>query len=100
MANNIAATLKAFGLDKVAERELTGDATLSAADIAANAATLTNVRLWDHQPLLDTFAQLQEIRPYYDFASVDNDRYTINGDYRQGILPAGELTPRALPNRT
>jgi uncharacterized membrane protein (UPF0182 family) len=100
MANNIAATLKAFGLDHVAERELTGDATLSAADIAANAATLTNVRLWDHQPLLDTFAQLQEIRPYYDFASVDNDRYTINGDYRQVMLSARELNSQALSNRT
>jgi uncharacterized membrane protein (UPF0182 family) len=100
MANNIAATLKAFGLDKVSERELTGDATLSAADIAANAPTLTNVRLWDHQPLLDTFAQLQEIRPYYDFASVDNDRYTINGDYRQVMLSARELNSQALSNRT
>jgi len=100
MANNIAATLKAFGLDNVTERELTGDATLSAADIAANAATLTNVRLWDHQPLLDTFAQLQEIRPYYDFASVDNDRYTINGEYRQVMLSARELNSQALSNRT
>ena len=29
--------------------------------------TLENVRLWDHQPLLDTFGQIQEIRTYYDF---------------------------------
>ena len=35
MAHNIAATRQAFGLDHVEERELTGDATLSAADIAA-----------------------------------------------------------------
>ena len=32
-----------------------------------NAATIENVRLWDHQPLLQTFAQIQEIRTYYDF---------------------------------
>ena len=100
MANNIAATRKAFGLDSVEERELTGDATLGIADIVRNHATLSNVRLWDHQPLLDTFAQLQEIRPYYDFASVDNDRYTIDGDYRQVMLSARELNTQALSNRT
>src|SRR5262249_42563413 len=100
MANNIAATQRAYGLDQVEERELTGDATLGAGDITANSDTLSNVRLWDHQPLLDTFGQLQEIRPYYDFSSVDNDRYVVNGDYRQVMLSARELNSQALSNRT
>ena len=51
----------------------------------------TTCRLWDHQPLLDTFGQIQEIRTYYDFVSVDNDRYVINGEYRQIMLSAREL---------
>jgi uncharacterized membrane protein (UPF0182 family) len=100
MAHNIAATRAAFGLDRVRERQLSGDATLTAEDIARNGATLRNVRLWDHRPLLDTFGQLQEIRPYYDFATVDNDRYTINGEYRQVMLSARELNSDALSNRT
>ena len=100
MTYNIAATQQAYGLDHVEERELSGDATLSFRDIAINADTLTNVRLWDHQPLLDTFGQLQEIRPYYDFSSVDNDRYVINGVYRQVMLSARELNSQALSNRT
>jgi len=100
MTYNIAATQQAYGLDHVEERELSGDATLSSRDIATNADTLTNVRLWDHQPLLDTFGQLQEIRPYYDFSSVDNDRYVINGVYRQVMLSARELNSQALSNRT
>ncbi|MEO8681290.1 MAG: UPF0182 family protein, partial [Vicinamibacterales bacterium] len=79
MEYNIAATREAFALDRVEERELNGDATLTRADIEANRATLDNVRLWDHQPLLETFGQIQEIRTYYDFVSVDNDRYLING---------------------
>jgi len=29
--------------------------------------------LWDRDPLLQTFGQLQEIRTYYDFVSVDDD---------------------------
>ena len=76
---NIAATRRAFALDAVEERELPGDTLLTRADVAANAETLENVRLWDHQPLLDTFGQIQEIRSYYDFVSVDNDRYVIDG---------------------
>src|SRR6185436_9923923 len=73
--HNIAATRRAFALDEVDERPVSGDALLTRDDIARNAATLENVRLWDHAPLLETFGQIQEIRTYYDFASVDNDRY-------------------------
>ena len=91
--HNIEATRAAFALQSVVEHQLSGD------DIASNAPTLQNVRLWDHQPLLDTFQQLQEIRTYYDFMSVDNDRYTIDGDYRQIMLSARELNSESLPNR-
>jgi uncharacterized membrane protein (UPF0182 family) len=98
--HNIAATRRAFGLEDVEERPLSGDALLTRADIANNAATLENVRLWDHQPLLETFGQIQEIRTYYDFASVDNDRYLINGALRQVMLSARELNSASLPNRT
>jgi len=100
MAHNIAATRAAFALGRVVEREISGDATLDAGDITRNLSTLRNVRLWDHRPLLDTFSQLQEIRPYYDFVSVDNDRYTVGGEYRQVMLSARELNSEALSNRT
>src|SRR5262249_21545180 len=59
-----------------------------------------NVRLWDYQPLLQTFAQIQEIRTYYDFISVDNDRYRINGKYRQVMLSVRELNTESLPSQT
>jgi uncharacterized membrane protein (UPF0182 family) len=98
--HNIQATRRAFGLDRVEEHALTGDATLTRDDIASNAPTLQNVRLWDRQPLLDTFGQLQEIRTYYDFVSVDNDRYVINGRPQQVMLSARELNSNSLPNRT
>ncbi len=100
LTNNIAATRQAFGLDRVEEREVSGDATLTLADIENNTDTINNVRLWDHEPLLDTFGQLQEIRTYYDFASVDNDRYFIDGEYRQIMLSSRELNSDSLPNRS
>jgi uncharacterized membrane protein (UPF0182 family) len=100
IAHNIAATRAAFALDGTEERELSGEAKLTRADLEANAVTLDNVPLWNDQPLLDTFSQIQEIRTYYDFVSVDNDRYTIDGKYRQIMLSARELASESLPSRT
>jgi uncharacterized membrane protein (UPF0182 family) len=98
--HNIDATRRAFALDRVEARELTGDALLTRPDVDRNAATIENVRLWDHQPLLDTFGQLQVIRTYYDFIGVDNDRYRIGGSLRQVMLSPRELNTASLPNRT
>src|SRR5207245_1169682 len=64
-----------------------------------NASTIKNIRLWDHRPLLRTFAQLQEIRTYYRFVDVDNDRYTVNGEYRQLMLSPRELSYQNLQTR-
>ncbi len=100
IVNNIRATREAFALDRVEERPLSGEARLTKADLERNAATIENVPLWNDQQLLDTFGQLQEIRTYYDFMSVDNDRYTINGKYRQIMLSARELNPQSLSSRT
>ena len=97
--HNIAATRQAFALDKIEERDLTGEATLTMEDINNNRSTIKNIRLWDREPLLDTFGQLQEIRTYYDFISVDNDRYQLNGDYRQVLLSPRELNTASLPQR-
>jgi uncharacterized protein len=99
LRSHILATRAAWGLDKVESRTLSGDASLSLADIRANASTVENVRLWDRDPLLQTFGQLQEIRTYYDFVSVDDDRYQINGRYRQVLLSPRELNSQSLPTR-
>src|SRR5690606_12177431 len=74
--HNIALTRSAYALERVEERNLSGDAELTADDIINNALTIENVRLWDHEQLLQTFGQIQVIRTYYDFHSIDNDRYT------------------------
>jgi uncharacterized membrane protein (UPF0182 family) len=100
LRHHIAATRQAWGLDSVEIRELAGEANLTLADIRANAPTIENVRLWDRDPLLQTFGQLQEIRTYYDFVSVDDDRYQIDGRYRQVLLSPRELNAASLPTRT
>jgi uncharacterized membrane protein (UPF0182 family) len=100
ITHNIEATRAAYALDGVAERPITGDAHLTRADLDRNTATLANVPLWNDRPLLDTFGQIQEIRTYYDFYAVDNDRYMIDGQYRQIMLSARELNSASLPSRT
>ncbi len=100
IAHNIEATRRAYAIDKVEERELTGDAELTPADIIENAGTIENVRLWDHQQLLQTFGQIQEIRTYYDFLNVDNDRYRIDGKLRQVMLSVRELNTESMTNRS
>jgi uncharacterized membrane protein (UPF0182 family) len=100
LASHIAATRRAWGLDSVVTRDLSGEARLTEPDIQANQATIQNVRLWDRDPLLQTFGQLQEIRTYYDFVSVDDDRYWIDGQYRQVLLSPRELNSVSLPTRT
>jgi uncharacterized protein len=98
--NHIRATRLAWGIDSVATRDLPGDVQLSLADIRANGPTIENVRLWEREPLLQTFGQLQEIRTYYDFVSVDDDRYVIDGRYRQVLLSPRELNTGSLPTRS
>src|SRR5881396_2450126 len=100
LAYHIAATRRAWGLDSVVTRDLTGEAGLTERDIRANRPTIDNIRLWDRDPLLQTFGQLQEIRTYYDFVSVDDDRYWIDGQYRQVLLSPRELNSASLPTRT
>jgi uncharacterized membrane protein (UPF0182 family) len=99
LVSHIHATRAAWGLDSVEVRTLSGDASLTLADVRANSSTVENVRLWDRDPLLQTFGQLQEIRTYYDFVSVDDDRYMVNGRYRQVLLSPRELNTASLPTR-
>ena len=97
---NIKFTRIAYGLDRIEEQEFPAAETLRAEDLQRNDPTIKNIRLWDHRPLLVTYAQLQEIRPYYRFEDVDNDRYLVEGQLRQVMLSPRELSTSHLPSRT
>jgi uncharacterized membrane protein (UPF0182 family) len=99
IVHNIRMTRQAYGLDRIEEREFPADERLDARALDRNASTIKNIRLWDYRPLLRTFAQLQEIRTYYKFQDVDNDRYLVNGEYRQLMLSPRELSYAHLQSR-
>jgi uncharacterized membrane protein (UPF0182 family) len=89
-------TRHAYGLDHVGTRQFGGDQQITAADVATDQATIDNLRLWDYQPLQDTYQQLQSIRTYYTFNDIDLDRYTIQGNYQQVEISAREMDQSTL----
>ncbi len=99
ISRNIHFTRQGYGIDKVEEKEFHAEERLTAEDLRRNDTTVKNIRVWDHRPLLLTYAQLQQLRTYYEFVNVDNDRYLIDGIYRQVMLSARELSHEQLPSR-
>jgi len=89
--HNIEFTRDGYNLEKVKPKQFPAKGELDRADLSKNDDTIHNIRLWDYRPLLTTYRQLQQLRPYYTFSNVDVDRYTIDGDYRQVSLSGREL---------
>lgn len=100
LKESIRFTNMAYGLDSISDVPFPAKTDLSLADMEESQGTMQNVRLWDWQPLLRTYKQVQLIRTYYDFADADVDRYTINGSYRQVIVSAREVNPELIPDRS
>jgi len=90
--HNIALTRDAYNLNTVERENYPAQGALDRAAVANNQGTIRNIRLWDYRPLLTTYGQVQEFRPYYNFGDVDIDRYTINDTYRQVMLSPRELS--------
>jgi hypothetical protein len=97
LERNIEATRTAFALDRIEVKPFDAAKDLTMATLEANPQTIENIRVWDDRPLLTTLRQMQEIRLYYDFADVDVDRYTIDGQARQVMLSARELNYSNVP---
>ncbi len=99
LENNIEMTRLAFNLHNIRQVEYMADDTLTISDIRNNQDAIDNIRLWDGRLLINTYKQLQEIRSYYEFYTVDNDRYVINGNPTQMMLSAREIA-RRLPSQS
>jgi uncharacterized protein len=93
---NIALTREAYNLGEISVKPFPAEQDLTFQSLKDNSGTIDNIRLWDWQPLMDTYAQLQEIRTYYRFLDVDVDRYHLGDSYQQVTLAARELEPSLL----
>src|SRR5271165_3671700 len=93
---NIALTREAYNLVEITAKPFPAEQDLTFQSLQRDSGTVENIRLWDWRPLLDTYAQLQEIRTYYRFLDVDVDRYRLDGSYQQVTLAARELASSLL----
>jgi uncharacterized protein len=97
LQRNIALTREAYNLGQIAVKPFPVEHNLTFQSLQRDSGTVENIRLWDWRPLLDTYAQLQEIRTYYRFLDVDVDRYHLGDSYQQVMLSPRELLPSLLP---
>ena len=101
---SIAFTQEAFDLNNIEIKTFDPAGKLTYADLEKNKLTISNIRLWDKLPLLQTNRQLQQIRPYYTFPDADIERYTIknekakqgDAESQQVFLAARELDYTAV----
>ena len=98
LERNIEYTQHAYGLDGVDMKSFKATDDLTGDDIAANEETISNIRINDYSPAKTFYNQTQAIRQYYEFADVDVDRYTIDGDYTQTFLASREIDEEKISN--
>jgi len=98
LAKNIAYTRKAYGLEDIVSKSHPARGEVRAATVDENQGTIQNLRFWDEGPLLQSYNQIQFFRLYYDFLSVQTDRYAVDGDLRQVMLSTRELSSEKLPS--
>ena len=97
---NIDATRAAYGLSDVTVADYEATIETSAGQLKNDEATISNIRLLDPSVVPSTFRQLQQIKPYYNFAdSLDVDRYTIDGVKRDSVVAVRELNIEGNPAR-
>ncbi|RAV07017.1 membrane protein [Mycolicibacterium sp. GF69] len=100
IARSIAATRQAYGLtdDVVSYRDYPGNAEATAAQVAADRATTSNIRVLDPNIVSPAFTQFQQGKNFYYFPDQLNiDRYSdANGNLRDYVVAARELNPDRL----
>ena len=96
---NIAATRAALGISGVQDNQYQYSTDLTSTDLANDADTIRNVRLWDPAIVEKTFKKIQEIRAYYQFNDVDVDRYTTDKVIQTNVA-ARELNPDGVPSQS
>lgn len=100
ISRSIAATRQAYGLteDVVTYRDYSGDARATAAQVGADVATTSNIRLLDPTIVSPAFTQFQQGKNFYFFPDqLTIDRYRDgDGELRDYVVAARELNPDRL----
>ncbi|WP_427019017.1 UPF0182 family protein [Pseudarthrobacter sp. P1] len=94
---NIDMTRNAYGLSDIDVIPYSATTTATAGALRKDADTAANIRLLDPNLISSTFAQLEQYRPYYRFpATLNVDRYTIDGKVKDTVIAVRELNPAGI----
>ncbi len=100
ISRSITATRQAYGLteDAVTYRDYSGIAPTNAAQVAADRATTSNIRVLDPTIISPAFTQFQQGKNFYSFPEqLAMDRYLgRDGSLRDFVVAARELNPSRL----
>lgn len=89
---SINATRAAYGLSNVKTVEYDATTNVAAGQLQADAQTTASIRIMDPALISATFAQLQQVKQYYQFSKyLDVDRYNIAGTVQDTIIAVREL---------
>lgn len=98
LSYNIKYTNIAYDLEKFKYVQIPEIRDINEKIINDNIQVIKSVRVWDPRALVDTYKEIQGIRPYYRFYDVDIDRYVIEGELREIMLSAREIDQNLLPS--
>ena len=92
---NIDATRTAFGIEDVEKERYDAVTDAEPGALRNDAATTANIRIIDPEVVSPTFAQLEQIRQYYQFPkSLNVDRYEIDGKIEDTVSAIRDIDIR------
>ncbi|MBF0227346.1 MAG: UPF0182 family protein [Desulfobacterales bacterium] len=98
IVDSIDSTLDAYALDKVVIRQYIIKNNPEAISSPEIKKRIYNIPVWDREFLVDVYTQVQGLRSFYSFPTVDVDRYNVDGrGYQQVYLGAREFHFDGLP---
>lgn len=94
---NIEATRDAYGIADVTETSYKAKTDAEPGALRNDAETTASIRILDPALVTDAFAQLEQIKQYYQFAPhLDVDRYTIDGKSQDTVIAVRELNQAGI----
>ncbi len=100
VARHIEATRNAYGIEDTEIEPYTAETTVSSGQLKEDAETLPGIRLIDPAVVAPTFENQQQLRGWYSFpATLDVDRYVIDGTETDAVVAAREINYDNLPDQ-
>ncbi|WP_243155740.1 UPF0182 family protein [Kocuria sp. TGY1127_2] len=91
---NIDMTRDAYGLSGMQMQDYDATVETGKGALDGDTPTVSNIRLLDPNVVSNSFAQLQQFRPYYQFGkTLAVDRYNVDGQNEDTVISARELNP-------